>query len=150
MFYIVRVAAKQEKVVGLMLEEKAKVKSIPVYSILFNDRVKGYIFVEADDDNAVAMLINGVKHVKGLLKKPISFEEIQKMVVIEKPKKVEINIGDIVEIVSGPFKNEEAKVIAVDAAKDEYTVVPMEAVIAIPVKLSGKNIRFKKSGDESQ
>ena len=147
MFYIVRVATKQEKVVSLMLGEKARVKGLDIDSILFNDKVKGYLFVETSDENALAMLINGVKHVKGVLSKPISFEEIQKMVKVEKPQKVEINVGDVVEIISGPFKSEEAKVIAVDENKDEYTVIPLEAVIAIPVRLTGKSLKLKKKAE---
>ncbi len=150
MFYIVRVATKQEKVVAMLLEEKAKVENLPIYSIMFNERVKGYLFVETDDENAVPLLINHVKHIKGMIPKPISFEEIEKMVKVKKPVEEKIDIGDIVEITSGPFKSEEAKVISVDEGKGEYTVLPLEAVIAIPVKLSGKNLRLKKkSGEKS-
>ncbi|RME17933.1 MAG: transcription elongation factor Spt5 [Bdellovibrio sp.] len=149
-FYTARVATKQEKIVAMMLEQKAKVNDIPVFAILYNENVKGYIFIETDNENAAYSLVNGVKHVKGLLPKPLSFEDIAGMVKFEKPKKAEINIGDIVEIVSGPFKGETAKVVSLDKNKDEYTILPLEAVIAIPVRLKGKNLKLSKKAEESE
>lgn len=149
-FYAARVATKQEKVVSLMLEQKAKANDIPVYAILFNDSVKGYIFLEVEDENAAYTLVSGVKHVKGLLPKPMKIEDLQGMIKFEKPKKAEMNVGDIVEIVSGPFKGEEAKVISLDRNKDEYTVLPLEAVVAIPVKLKGKNLKLKRAASEEE
>ena len=149
-FYAARVATKQEKIVALMLEQKAKTNGIAVYSILFNENVKGYIFVETEDENAAYTLLSGVKHVKGMLPKELSFEDVKGMLKFEKPKEAEIGVGDIVEIVSGPFKGEEARVVSLDKNKDEYTILPLEAVISIPVKLKGKNLRLKRKSEEEE
>ncbi len=147
-FYAVRVAVRQEKVVALMLEQKAKVQDLNVYSIVFNDKVAGYLIIEVDNENTALKLINGVKHIKGLINKPISFEEVSKMITVKKEVKADIEVGDIVEIISGPFKGERAKVTSVDKTKDYYTVLPIEVAISIPVNLQGKNIRLVKKKDE--
>ena len=149
-FYAARVATKQEKIVAMMFEQKVKANGLPIYSILFNENVKGYLFIETDDENAAYSLVSGVKHVKGLLPRPLNAEEIAGMLKFEKPKKAEINVGDIVEIVSGPFKGENARVVSVDKNKDEYTILPLEAVISIPVKLKGKNLRLKQKASEEE
>ena len=70
------------------------------------------------------------------------------MLKIEKEQKEEINVGDIVEIISGPFKGEKAKVTAVNHEKGVYTVLPIEVAIAIPVNLQGRMLRLVKKADE--
>jgi transcriptional antiterminator NusG len=52
--------------------------------------------------------------------------------------------GDIVEIVSGPFKGEKAKVRSKDEAKEEITVELLEAMVAIPVTIRGDSVRVLK------
>jgi transcriptional antiterminator NusG len=146
MFFVVRVATKQEKVVALMIEKKIKADNLPVYSVFFHEPVKGYVFIETDDENAAYQAISGIKHVKGILEKPMKDEEILSMFKVESKKEEEIKVGDIIEISAGPFKGERAKVLAIDRAKDEYTVEPLEAIVSIPVRLKGKNIKVIKQG----
>ena len=145
MFYAIRVATKQEKIVSLIIEEKAKKEMLPIYSIIFSENVKGYIFIEAEDDIAVLEAIRGVKHVKGLLQKPLEDEEVLKMLKVEEKVEEEMKVGDIVEIISGPFKGEKAKVTDIDKSKNEYTVIPLEALVQIPLRIKGKNLKVVKS-----
>jgi hypothetical protein len=68
----------------------------------------------------------------------------------------EINIerGDIVEIIGEPFKKEKAKVIRVDKAKGEAVVTLLAAVVPIPVTVKLDNVkvirREKEEGEESE
>jgi transcriptional antiterminator NusG len=150
-FFIVRIAVKQEKITAMMLSQKVRAMKAHVYSIFFKEDIRGYLVIEADDDNAVAKLIDGVKHVKGMIKgAPLTFEDVKKMMEKKEEIAVAIEPGDIVEIVSGPFKGEKAKVNASDTAKNIYTVVPIEAAISIPVNISGKNIRLKMKKAEAE
>jgi transcriptional antiterminator NusG len=150
-FFIVRIAVKQEKITAMMLSQKVRATKARIYSIFFREDVRGYLVMEADDDNAVAKLIDGVKHVKGMIKgAPLLFEDVKKMMEKKEEIAVAIEAGDIVEIVSGPFKGEKAKVNAVDGGKNVYTVVPIEAAISIPVNISGKNIRLKMKKSEAE
>ncbi|MBI5047261.1 transcription elongation factor Spt5, partial [Candidatus Micrarchaeota archaeon] len=58
-----------------------------------------------------------------------------------------IEPGDLVEMTSGPFKGERAKVIKLDDAKDEITVELMEVAVPIPVTVKIKTVKlFQKAG----
>lgn len=142
-FFVVRVAVKQEKVVALMLANKAERLSLPVKSVLFDGKVKGYLIVEAKDEDTVLKLISNMKHVKGMLSQPISKEEVLSLIE-KKEEVVEIKVGDLVEIVSGAFKGERAKVTAVDEEKNSYTVVPLDAPVPIPIKVKREHLKVVK------
>ena len=55
----------------------------------------------------------------------------------------EINIekGDIVEIIGEPFKKEKAKVIRIDKSKGEAVVTLLAAVVPIPVTVKLDNVK---------
>ena len=69
-------------------------------------------------------------------------------------KKVEaINIepGDIVEIITEPFKNEKAKVTRVDKQKGEIVVSLLGASVPIPVTVKIDNVKvIRRETQESE
>jgi len=151
MIYIFRVTTGQEKIVSQMLEKKAKAQKLAIYSILVPENVKGYLFVEAATENDAVHLAQKTRHVKGLLKKAIDLAEVEKMVTAEKPAALTIELGDIVEIKSGAFKGDKAKVIKIDENKDELTVEFMDMAVPIPTTIKKKIAKiFKKAGDEEE
>lgn len=66
--------------------------------------------------------------------------------------KIEMNIrkNDIVEIISGPFKRENAKVIRINKPKEEIVVELLEAAVPIPitVKMDAVKVIRRESTDE--
>ena len=105
------------------------------------------VHVEAVDENTVVKLIQKVKHIKGFLKRPITVAEIENLVKAEKQPALIIESGDIVEMSSGPFKGERAKVLKIDEAKDEITVELIEVAVPIPVTVKSKMVKlFQKAG----
>ena len=67
--------------------------------------------------------------------------------------KIQVNIqkNDIVEIISGPFKREKAKVARIDQQKEEVVVELLEAAIPIPITVkldSVKVIRREEKENE--
>jgi hypothetical protein len=64
----------------------------------------------------------------------------------------EINIekGDIIEIIGEPFKKEKAKVIRVDKAKGEAVVTLLAAVVPIPVTVKLDNIKVIRREKEEE
>jgi transcriptional antiterminator NusG len=58
-----------------------------------------------------------------------------------KPIEVVINRGQLVEVISGPFKGEKAKVVRVDNEKDDVTVELIEVAVPIPVTIKLNTIR---------
>lgn len=151
MIYTIRVTSGQEKIIAEILMKKSRAEKLDVYSIIHIENVKGYLFVESNDENTLVKLIQKVKHVKGFLKKPVTLAEIETLVKAEKQPTLIIEPGDTVEMSSGPFKGERAKVIKMDEAKDEITVELVEVAVPIPVTVKLKMVKlFQKAnqGDD--
>lgn len=149
MILTLRVTSGQEKITANILAKKARAEKLAVFSIFNPENVQGYLFVEALDENTVVKLVQRVKHVKGLLKRSVGIEEIKKMLVAEKQQALTIGNGDTVEMVSGPFKGEKARVTKIDETKDEVTVELIEIAVPIPVTVKTKMVKlFQKAGAE--
>jgi len=55
---------------------------------------------------------------------------------------VELNVGDIVEILSGPFRGEKGKITRINEPKKEITLELLEAVVPIPLTISMNVVRL--------
>ncbi|MEM5835192.1 MAG: transcription elongation factor Spt5 [Candidatus Aenigmatarchaeota archaeon] len=120
-----------ESLENIKLVEK---RENPIKAILHTEDMKGYIFIEGDADE-IQEAIRNIPHVRGMIKKEVSIQEIERFLIPEK-EVIKIEEGDIVEIISGPFKGEKAKVTRVDEAKQEIVIELLDAVIPIPVTVS--------------
>jgi transcriptional antiterminator NusG len=140
MIFTVRTIVGQERMVADMLYEKVKKAQAGVYSILVVDGVKGYVMVEGATEGDVRKVIYGLPHVKGVVRGEATFDQIKHLLEI-KPLTEGIQSGDLVELTSGPFKGEKAKVVRVDAIKDEITLELTEAVVPIPVTVKADMVR---------
>lgn len=151
MIYTVRVTSGQEKILAQMLEKKARAEKLDVYSIAYIENIKGYLFVEVPDKNVLAKLTQKLRHVKGFLKTPVKIEEIQKLLVLTKQPTMIIEVGDVVEMSSGPFKGERAKVVKVDEPHDEVTVELVEVAVPIPITVKSKMVKiFQKASQREE
>lgn len=149
MIYILRVTTGQEKIVAEMLGKKAKAEKLAVYSLFGIESIKGYIFVEGADENEVTKLVQKMKNVKGFLKQPVELKEIENLIKATGQQASNIKIADIVEMTSGPFKGERARVIKVDDARDELTVELMEVAVPIPVTIKSKTAKLSQKAEDS-
>ncbi|MEM7826116.1 MAG: transcription elongation factor Spt5 [Candidatus Aenigmatarchaeota archaeon] len=139
MLYSVKTVVGRENVVMEAIAAKAKAENLNILSLFHPEEIKGYIFVEGDLD-AIEKAIQMIPHVRGLIKRPIELKEVQKFL---QPKTVEIdlNVGDMVEVIGGPFKNEKGKVVRYDKVKREVTIELLEAIVPIPITV---NVEFVK------
>ena len=76
--------------------------------------------------------VKNVPHVRGLIAKDVPMTQIERFLVAEKHQ-INVGIGDVVEIIGGPFKGERGRVTRFDETKQEVTVEFLEAAIPIPV-----------------
>lgn len=129
-----RITAGQESIVADLLQEKIKKSRAPINSLIVSPRLKGYLIVEAGNDVEVKKLIAGIPHVKGVLAKPIAFDDVRELLE-SKPQEIKLEKGNLVEITSGPFKGEKAKIVRVDKEKEEVTVELVEVTVPIPVTI---------------
>jgi len=151
MIFTIRVTTGQERIIAEMLLKKARAEKLNIFSITHVEPVKGYLFIEASDENTAVKLIQRVKHVKGILKKPIEIKEIENLITSTKETVSGVEVGDTVEMISGPFKGERARIIKIDEAKDEVTVELVEIAVPIPVTVKTKMIKlFQKAGAEAE
>ena len=133
-------ANREDQVVDFVSSHVTK-KGLDVYAILKPHGMRGYVFLEAKDRGSAEESYFGVPYAKGLLRESVKFEEIEPML---EQIKTQINIqkNDIVEIISGPFKREKAKIARIDPQKEEVVVELLEAAVKIPVTIKAENIKI--------
>lgn len=146
MIFVYRVTAGQEKVVADILKNKIKKENLPVYAVALLEDMRGYIIVEAEDEVAARQAAMKIPHIKGVLSKHMSVEEIAPLIET-RTTKLQIGKGDIVELISGPFKGEKAKIIKIDEAKDEVTVELLEVAVPIPVTIKINTVRVYQKAE---
>jgi transcription termination/antitermination protein NusG len=150
--YALRTTANREDQVMDFLTSHAKKKKFDVYSVIKAHGMRGYIFIEAKTKSDAEQAAFGVPYARGILPKEIEYSEIEHMLEQVK-KEVNIQQNDIVEIISGPFKRENAKIIRIDKGKEEVVVELLEAAVPIPITLkldSVKVIRRENNDEESE
>lgn len=140
MIYTVKTVVGRENIVIEAISAKVKNLSLGVQALVHAEEIKGYIFVEGDIKD-VEKAIQMVPHVRGLIKSPIEIKQIQRFL---QPKTVEIelNNGDLVEVIGGPFKGEKGKVVRYDKTKREVTIELVEVAVPIPVTVSVELIKL--------
>ena len=93
--------------------------------------------------------MQGVPYARGLLPHEIPYAEIEHML---EQVKIEMNIqkNDIVELISGPFKRENAKVMRVNKQKEEIVVELLESAVPIPITVKMDAVKVIRREDESE
>jgi transcriptional antiterminator NusG len=105
-----------------------------VKAILVPETLRGYVFLETLEFRDVELAISGVPHVRGRVSGKVSLDEIDRFLV-PPPAAEGISIEDVVEIISGPFKGERAKVARVDSAKEELILELLDSPHTIPIRV---------------
>jgi transcriptional antiterminator NusG len=144
----VKTTIGQEVKVARDIGMKAKIHGWKeIFSVLAPYNLKGYVFVETSRPDKVLSLIRGIKDAKGIVRGEMHLEEI-KHYLTPTPTIHRISVGDIVELVEGPFKGEHAKVMQIDEAKNEITVELFEAMVPIPITVKAEAVRLlEKEGE---
>jgi|TARA_Y100000031_G_C8203915_1_gene377635 transcriptional antiterminator NusG len=147
--YGLRTTANREDQVMDFIVSNAQRKKLEVFSVVRPHGMRGYIFLEAGSKSDAEQAAFNVPYARGILAKPVEYKEIEHML---EQVKVEMNIqkGDIVEIISGPFKREQAKVTRIDKQKEEVVVELLEAAVPIPitVKMDAVKVIRRDTGEE--
>ncbi|MFH0860936.1 MAG: transcription elongation factor Spt5 [Candidatus Altiarchaeota archaeon] len=163
--YAVRATAGQERVVAEIMYREAvnkgdeiKAQGRNVSGVLYTTGLKGYVLVEADSPGTVEDLARNVPKTKGLLLKRkgdlasagiISIEELEETLE-PTPVITEASKGDMIELISGPFKGEKARIVRIDEDKNSITVELIEAAVPIPVIVRGDDIKIIKRESDAE
>jgi transcriptional antiterminator NusG len=134
MILTIRTTTGRENVVIDSLMSRIKNRSLPIKSVFHPEDLRGYIFIEGENEDIEAV-VKGIPHIRGLINKQVTMDHVERFIVSEKSE-IKFEIQDIVEIIGGPFKGEKGKITRVDETKNEITVEFLEAAIPIPVTIS--------------
>jgi transcriptional antiterminator NusG len=140
MIFIIKVTTNKEDRAMELISVKIQKKNLNVFSLARPHGLRGYIFLEAEDRESAEEAAFNLPYVKGIIGKTVGYDEIKNMI---EPILEEINIekGDIVEIIGEPFKKEKAKVVRIDKGKGEAVVTLLAAVVPIPVTVKLDNVK---------
>jgi transcriptional antiterminator NusG len=142
MIFPIRTTVGQEQMVVDILSAKIAKEELNIYSIAVVPGLKGYILIESDNEITVRRGITDTPHIKGsgIVKGAVNIEELSNLLE-SKPLMKTLAEGMQVEIISGPFKGEKAKITRINQAKEEVTVELLEAAVKIPVTIKAENIK---------
>ncbi len=144
--YVVKTTANQERAVANMIAQISRKEKYDIRALLVPDVLKGYVLVEAPAPEIVDQAIQEIPHARTVIKGASSIEEVEHFLT-PKPAVTGINEGAIVELISGPFKGEKARVKRVDVSKEEITVELFEAMVPIPITVRGDHVRVLSKDD---
>ena len=155
----VKTSIGHERAVADSLFSKAKARDIGVFSILAPANLRGYLFIESMNPDRLEEAVRGIRRAHGVVgrgkgetKGDEGIIAMKDMDIYLAPKPVVSGImeGDIVELISGPFKGEKARVLRIDEAKEEITVELFEAMVPIPVTVRGDAVRVLQKEQEQK
>ena len=147
--FALRTTANREDQVMDFVASNVKKKGLNIFSLIRPHGLRGYIFIESEDREIAEESFHGVPYARGLLPNNIDFKDIEKMLEHVKTQ-VNIQKNDVVEIISGPFAREKAKVSRINLQKEEVIVELLEAAVTIPitVKLDSVKVIRREEGKE--
>ena len=142
-------ANREDQVVDYLVSKLQKNPALGILAIIRPHGMRGYIFVEATSVVDAEHTLHGVPYARGLLSREIPYGEIEHML---EQVKMEMNIkkNDIVEIISGPFKRENAKVIRINKPKEEIVVELLEAAVPIPITVKMDAVKVIRREEEAE
>ncbi len=147
--FVLRTTANREDQVMDFLVSNVEKKKLEIYALVRPHGLRGYIIVEAKSRQDAEQACQGITYSKGIIPKPLDYSEIEHML---EQAKAEFNIQkeDIVEIISGPFKREKAKVKKIDKTKEEVVVELLEATVPIPITVKLDSVKVIRRENEEE
>jgi len=147
MIFIIKVTTNKEERALELMHERVLKKNLNVFAISRPHGLRGYVLLEAEDRESAEEAAFNLPYVKGIIGKTITYAEIEGML---KPSITTVSIkeGDIVEIISEPFKKEKAKVLRIDKQKEEIVASLLGAVVPLPVTLKLDNVKVIRRENE--
>lgn len=145
--WTVRVKNGRERDAALLLKSKSEHHKLKIQSILVVDTLKGYLFCEGpkhDVEEGVKEIITFAGKVIG----KVTIDQLDQH-LMPRPTIEAVQKGDIVEIISGPFKGSRARIISMSVTREELTLELLDSRISIPLVMHADNVRKIESASAS-
>jgi len=140
MIFCIRTISGREIDLAKRIASRVETNKLEISAILATEELKGYVFIETDNYTHLRKAIEGMRRIK-VLNGTISIGELKVLLVSKRALKI-VDPGDIVEILSGPFKGLEAIVLDKDEKRETVTVELKEAFRSMPVKIHAESVRL--------
>ena len=138
--FAIRTTVGEERNAADIVMTHAKKLNLPILAALAPSGIRGYVFIESPDKTAVERAGAGVKHIRGMVSGELPLSELEPFLV-SRSVVAGMEAGDVIELLSGPFRGDRARIVHVDKEKEEVTVELFEATVPIPVTVRGDSIR---------
>ncbi|MCW1291509.1 MAG: transcription elongation factor Spt5 [Candidatus Rehaiarchaeum fermentans] len=112
-------------------------------SVTYTPKLKGYMIIETDNPEELYEFFKGIKYFRGFSNIELSDQDIEKILKKEE-KSLELKIGDLVRVISGPFKGEIVSVKGVDNEKKEIIVSFIQSSVPIQVNIKMSDVELVK------
>jgi transcriptional antiterminator NusG len=145
--FTIKTQVGKEQNTADLINSRAKKGKLHIPSILVTPDLRGYIFVEAFDEELIKNMIKSISYARNMLDGNIPIEQIEHFLTPTSAV-AKITEGDLVEMVSGPFRGEKAKITHIDYSKEEITVELLESMVPIPITVRGEQVRIIKRKEE--
>ncbi|RLF63677.1 MAG: transcription elongation factor Spt5 [Thermoplasmata archaeon] len=147
--FTIKTQVGKEQNTADLINSRADKSKIKIPSILVTPELRGYVFLESYDKERIRAMIKTISYARSMLEGDIPIEQIEHFLVPASAV-AKIAEGDVVEMVSGPFRGETAKVTHIDDTKEEITVELFESVVPIPITVRGEQVRVIKRKEEKE
>ena len=144
--FIVRVRNGKEKDASIAFKEKAEFNKREIYTILSIENINSYIFVEGTKHDVEATCQDLSAQFRTKILGKTTLDELEKHLE-PKPTILALNVGDIVEVVSGPFKGSTAKISSMTATREEIQIELLDSRIRIPIVIHADYVRKIDTGE---
>ncbi len=128
------------------IRERINSEGYDIKAMVHPGELDGYVVLEGSGKD-IRKVVRNVRHAKGIISDDVDIDEISQFLE-SKEIEIEVERGDIVEVVGGPFKGEKGKVTRVDEANSEVTLELLEATVPIPVTVGVGSVKIKESVGE--
>jgi len=143
--FVVKVTGGQERNVANLIANRVESRKAGIFSLIYSEKTKGYLLIEAASAQAVSDAVSGVKHVRSYVPGVMTTADISGLIAA-KPALEELKVEQIVEVTGGPFKGMRAKVVRYDSAKKEATVTLIDAPYQLQVTIDAGYLKLVAMG----
>lgn len=141
MIMTARTTRGREKTAINAMRSQIKSSDLDIKAVFHPEDLRGYIFIEGRESD-IRDLSNEVRNINGIIDEEVDVSEIEKY-LDEEEEDIKLEVGDKVEVISGPFKGEEAKIDRVDDTNREVTIELLDAAVPIPTTVDIDSVRKK-------
>ncbi len=112
-----------------------------VYSLVVSEAYKGYLIVEGESLRRVEEMMSKIRGVSqhALQGRDVPIEELSE-ILVPRSAVEGLEIGDLVEIINGPFKGSTARLTRIDGS-NQVTAEIVNSAISLPISVHADSVR---------